>query len=821
MTHTDGLMWIANHGVPSATDFSRLAGVKTSLLCSALTHVGRPNVRVAFVPLVLQQLRHHDGSSLEAANELLDEERRLLATALMDAMDDVGDQVQSIALYPSRLLGRDDLEWVLRRLANSRDGTPERHRWGKLAWLIHDPRDPTQVDEVLHAFDTWPEEESPVRRFVLLGSKEEEQMRRLRESEERMNQRRTGERDAEVPSVGGLSDLFAGADGVLNRWTAAVLRLGGHRLRTPNRTHAWKVASEDEQKPLIRLAQSVVVEATPPLPLLEWLGSTQAPHTLLAAYHAFKFLLELDEDWLTRVPESTWSIWSPLIYGFWFDESPDQSDDKLLRLAYARAPAQIHASLNRLNATPRDETPPRHLRRAEIIWNPTIGELVFTGAQSPSVPLRTRRELLSAALRHEVTSSQEYATEQVSTGRLEAALMASLAILDSGQEDLWTPIWHRIERDSPFGRELLTKYASLSDGTHPRIAANLSEVEIAQLYTWMKREFHEAHDQPEDGFVTPMMAVSELRNGLLLSLSGRGTSQSVELMESLASVDKNLEYLLAVTKDNANRDRWKPMPVEKVMMMGNRPTAVVVTALRLEYAAVRTFLADVREEVDPDTGVVVDVGVFDGWNVALIEAGAHQHVAVGRTRDAIRLFRPEVALFVGVAGTLKDALVGDVVVAESGYLFEAGKETGKGFIPRAEGALPHPRLLERARAEARKAEWLDRVGPVSAKSPPDARRAPVVYLGKVASGSKVVAGPGTSRAQLKKYYSDALAVEMEGHGFLHSASATSCPALLVRGISDSVDDKSERDDEGWQPIAASRAAAFAMHVLSKIDPGTL
>ena len=78
-----------------------------------------------------------------------------------------------------------------------------------------------------------------------------------------------------------------------------------------------------------------------------------------------------------------------------------------------------------------------------------------------------------------------------------------------------------------------------------------------------------------------------------------------------------------------------------------------------------------------------------------------------------------------------------------------------------------------------------------------------------------------NRAFLSRYYSDALAVEMEGHGFLYSANETSCPALLVRGISDNVDDKSKRDAEGWQPVAAARAAAFAVHVLSKFDPKLL
>ena len=99
---------------------------------------------------------------------------------------------------------------------------------------------------------------------------------------------------------------------------------------------------------------------------------------------------------------------------------------------------------------------------------------------------------------------------------------------------------------------------------------------------------------------------------------------------------------------------------------------------------------------------------------------------------------------------------------------------------------------------------------------------PAVVCGKIVSGSKVLASAkGDTRAFLRHNYSDAVAVEMEGHGFLYSANETSCPALLVRGISDNVDDKSKRDAEGWQPVAAARAAAFAFHVLSRFDPSLL
>lgn len=61
---------------------------------------------------------------------------------------------------------------------------------------------------------------------------------------------------------------------------------------------------------------------------------------------------------------------------------------------------------------------------------------------------------------------------------------------------------------------------------------------------------------------------------------------------------------------------------------------------------------------------------------------------------------------------------------------------------------------------------------------------------------------------------------MEGHGFLEAARATTeVFALVVRGISDLIENKAQSDGEGWQPKAASHAAAFAFEILARFKTG--
>ena len=59
---------------------------------------------------------------------------------------------------------------------------------------------------------------------------------------------------------------------------------------------------------------------------------------------------------------------------------------------------------------------------------------------------------------------------------------------------------------------------------------------------------------------------------------------------------------------------------------------------------------------------------------------------------------------------------------------------------------------------------------------------------------------------------------MEGRGFLEAAHANEhVQALIVRSISDLIDNKSIYDAQGSQKIAASHAAAFAFEVLAQLD----
>jgi nucleoside phosphorylase len=244
------------------------------------------------------------------------------------------------------------------------------------------------------------------------------------------------------------------------------------------------------------------------------------------------------------------------------------------------------------------------------------------------------------------------------------------------------------------------------------------------------------------------------------------------------------------------------------------PRAIILTAISVEYMAVRFHLTDLQEEMHLQ-GTIYERGKFvanaTSWEVGIVEVGAGNTSAGVEAERAIAYFNPSVILFVGVAGGIKDVAIGDVVAATKVYGYESGKAKQKQkFQPRPDVGLSTYSLIQRSRAESKKSDWLQRL--TSAPEP-----TPRVFVAPIAAGEKVIT---SSESNVFKFiqlnYGDAVAVEMEGRGLLQAAHANhQVSALVIRGISDLIDGKSEADAGGSQEIAAQNASAFAFEILAK------
>jgi nucleoside phosphorylase len=214
-----------------------------------------------------------------------------------------------------------------------------------------------------------------------------------------------------------------------------------------------------------------------------------------------------------------------------------------------------------------------------------------------------------------------------------------------------------------------------------------------------------------------------------------------------------------------------------------------------------------------ETGTVQSTSV----RIALAVAGAGNRAAAALVERAVATFQPDRVFLVGIAGALHtDIVLGDVVVATRVYSYHGGQEEAAQFFPRPRAWDADHSLEQRARQVARTGSW-ERLLPHRPE------RAPVkVHFRPVAAGEVVLnSSTGQLADLIRRHYNDVAAIEMESAGAAEAAHLNGAlPVLTIRGISDRADgQKLVTDAVGWQPLAASHAAAFAVALATEIHAG--
>ncbi|MGK7954251.1 MAG: tetratricopeptide repeat protein [Crocosphaera sp.] len=250
------------------------------------------------------------------------------------------------------------------------------------------------------------------------------------------------------------------------------------------------------------------------------------------------------------------------------------------------------------------------------------------------------------------------------------------------------------------------------------------------------------------------------------------------------------------------------------------PRAVILTSQSDEYLAVQSHLTELQEETHPQ-GTIYERGHFiangQTWEIIIAEIEIGNDAAAVEAERAISYSSPDVILFVGVAGGVKDVKLGDVVAATKVYGYESGKEE-ETFRPRPDVGESSYNMIQRAKAEKRKTDWLARLSSSDLdKFQVSSSYKPKVFVDPIAAGEKVVTNKESDLFKfLQHNYGDAIAVEMAGRGILKAVYANQqVSALIIRGISYLIDSQTKAEQGDYQEIAARHASAFAFEVLAK------
>jgi nucleoside phosphorylase len=242
------------------------------------------------------------------------------------------------------------------------------------------------------------------------------------------------------------------------------------------------------------------------------------------------------------------------------------------------------------------------------------------------------------------------------------------------------------------------------------------------------------------------------------------------------------------------------------------PRAVILTALPVEYWAVRAHLTDLREETHLQ-GTVYERGKFAGngqeWEVGIAEIDAGNVGATVEVEWATAHFQPNILFSVGIAGGIKNVKTGDVVAATKVYSYKLGNS----HVSPVRMVESNYALVQRAKSEARKADWLQRLSnhPVVQ---------PHVFVAPIVSVDRIIKSSESDDFQfLSVSCAEAIAVDMEGFCFLNAAKIyPNVQSIVIRGISGVIGEKDNSLElkQTPQEKAACFASAFTFEMLSKL-----
>jgi nucleoside phosphorylase len=291
-----------------------------------------------------------------------------------------------------------------------------------------------------------------------------------------------------------------------------------------------------------------------------------------------------------------------------------------------------------------------------------------------------------------------------------------------------------------------------------------------------------------------------------------------------------------------------------------KPTIGIITALPLEYAAVRSILELTEDKSVPGKGAgkryclgKVPTNDEGKHSVVLCLASMGNNQAAVRASLLLNYFSELTSIvMVGIAGGIPDpekpndhVRLGDIVISnEKGVVqYDLIKETNSVTIHRHSPRPPSASLLEGVRLlEAKELmgekPWLKFIDQAllpkgqqrpsvetdvlisstdpnqELKHPDDPERQdhePRVFLAPIASANNLLKNP-IKRDQLRDHFG-VKAVEMEGSGIGDATWNHEVGYLVVRGICDYCD---SRKNDIWQPYAAAVAAAYTRALLESM-----
>ena len=214
--------------------------------------------------------------------------------------------------------------------------------------------------------------------------------------------------------------------------------------------------------------------------------------------------------------------------------------------------------------------------RLDQCWDQQLKLTLLEKVQDPLLKPKCVGQLLEELLKQGLAEAEDFAKSLIAfpipsnENERGKALIAARVLVKNSNPSSWSFIWKLIQKDSSFGREVLELVAhTYSLG----IQLDLTELQLADLYIWLVREYPYDEDPDHSNevmaySVTARDGIARLRDSVLSQLKERGTLEARTEIQRLIQELPDITWLgktLVDAQTNMRRKTWRPLTPENFL----------------------------------------------------------------------------------------------------------------------------------------------------------------------------------------------------------------------------------------------------------------
>jgi hypothetical protein len=378
-------------------------------------------------------------------------------------------------------------------------------------------------------------------------------------------------------------------DNLVRALNADVIEDGDHKDNWGGlvSSSGWRHLGDADHLRVLAAARRVIEGWNPSID--KWIGTNEVGVMELRGVEALALLMEVQPESLEQLSSEVWARWVPAIVACINSSSvgEDAIRRSLMQEAITRAPDFFLLTLPKvLGPGVNDAKAQRVVELLPENIPTSVESALMDVARDTRTSTGVVETILEFLIRRKTQAAVRYlyalcALRVAGTMGLEPRVAVAIGLLLKYGE--WRRIWPLSRKHPLLFRAAIERIAD-QEGYHDkdqRLANQLSEGQLLDLYLWMRKTYPPSEDPVHEGAFSPDLRdhLQTLRDGLLSQLVGRGTAEACRCLDLLVEelpADRWLKVLVAQGREAWRQRSWTPLAPREFLAISNRAQARAV-----------------------------------------------------------------------------------------------------------------------------------------------------------------------------------------------------------------------------------------------------